>query len=89
MGGGSCSSGDVFIRGEPVGDTSWDITDADVICRQMGFDMAIKSTNDRRYYIDFRNIICCDHIKYSFEKYHNFKFLLFQGLPQVNIEINM
>ena len=48
MGGGSCSYGDVFIRGKPVGATNWDITDGDVICRQMGFDMATKITNDRR-----------------------------------------
>ena len=48
MGGGGCSYGDVFIRSKPVGSTSWDITDADVMCRQMGFDTAIRSTKDRR-----------------------------------------
>ena len=48
LGGGSCSHGNLFIRGEAVGATNWDIKDGGVICRQMGFDTAATHITDRR-----------------------------------------
>ena len=48
IGGGSCDNGDVFIRGQPVGDTNWDLTDAKVMCKYMGFNAALRHTTGRR-----------------------------------------
>ena len=48
LAGGNCNSGDIYIRGKPVADTNWDFTDADVICRQIGFSGAKKHTLNRK-----------------------------------------
>ena len=48
LAGGDCNSGDVFIKGEPLSDLDWNFTDADVLCRQIGFSGAKKHTTKRR-----------------------------------------
>ena len=47
--GGSCSTGNVFFRGKPICDDGWDLQDANVICRQLGFQKAKLHTARSRY----------------------------------------
>ena len=49
--GGNCASGNVFIRGAPVCDDSWDLTDANVLCKEIGFFGAIAATTNSRWVV--------------------------------------
>ena len=42
--GGDATSGNLYIRGKPVCDDSWSITNAKVVCREMGFIRAVRAT---------------------------------------------
>ena len=43
-GGNSSSEGNVYVRGRPVCDDLWSITDANVVCRQLNFSRAKNAT---------------------------------------------
>lgn len=47
--GGDFNSGNVFIEGKPVCDDDWDITDAHVLCRTIGFLGATEATSGSRF----------------------------------------
>ena len=44
IGGTKGSEGNVFIDGKPVCDDDWDLNDAKVACRQLGFSNAVRAT---------------------------------------------
>ena len=44
IGGTKGSEGNVFIDGKPVCDDDWDLNDAKVACRQLGFSNAVGPT---------------------------------------------
>merc|ERR1719370_219074 len=46
--GGDEKEGNVFIRGRPVCDDSWDATDARVACRMLGYSSG-RATRESRY----------------------------------------
>ena len=56
--GGNAKSGNLYIRGKPVCHDQWDMQDADVACRSMGFVGAIRATTDSEF-VDFNQIV--DH----------------------------
>ena len=49
LAGGDCKSGTVLIRGEPLCFDNWDIKDAQVFCRSIGFNGARKATNSSAF----------------------------------------
>ena len=44
--GGDAISGNLFIRNKPICDDSWDINEAQVVCRQMRFSGASRATTN-------------------------------------------
>ena len=44
IGGNKGSEGNVFIDGKPVCDDDWDLNDAKIACRQLGFSNAVRAT---------------------------------------------
>ena len=44
IGGAKDSEGNVFIDGKPVCDDYWDLNNAIVACRQLGFSNAVNAT---------------------------------------------
>jgi len=42
--GATNSSGNVYVKGKPICDDHWSITDADIVCRQLGFSRAKAAT---------------------------------------------
>ena len=49
FGGGNSHEGNVHVGGKPVCDDSWDLVDAGVVCRQLGFHGASRATKESRY----------------------------------------
>ena len=47
IGGTKGSEGNVFINGKPVCDDYWDLNDAKVACRQLGFENAVRATQSK------------------------------------------
>ena len=47
IGGITDSEGNLFIDGKPVCDDYWDLNDAKVACRQLGFKNAVRFTTSK------------------------------------------
>ena len=47
--GGNSTSGNLYIRGKPVCDDSWDIADSRVVCKTIGFGEALRATTNSEY----------------------------------------
>ena len=47
--GGNAKAGNLHIRGKPVCHDQWDMRDAHVACRSMGFEAAIRATTDSKF----------------------------------------
>ena len=50
--GGNAKAGNLYIRGKPVCHDQWDMQDAHVACRSMGFVAALRATR----YSEFVNV---------------------------------
>ena len=44
--GGSCRSGNAFVRGKPICEDDWGNIEANVFCRTIGYERATHSTID-------------------------------------------
>ena len=47
IGGVKDSEGNIFIDGKPICDDYWDLNDAKVACRQLGFANAVNATQSK------------------------------------------
>ena len=49
MGGQSGQEGNVFVNGMPICDDYWDLKDAWVVCKQLGFASVVSATSKSKY----------------------------------------
>ena len=49
LGGSNAKEGDIYVNGRPVCDDDWDLDDATVACKSLGFKKAVNFTTDSAF----------------------------------------